>query len=45
MPLFAMYDTVGADSSTGSLPLIIIGALAAWIAAASVVGWRKRRTA
>ncbi len=45
MPMFAMYDTVGADSSTGSLPLIIIGALAAWIAAASVVGWRKRRTA
>jgi len=45
MPMFAMYDTVGADSSTGSLPLIIIGALAAWIAAASVVGWRKRRAA
>ena len=45
MPMFAMYDTVGADSSTGSLPLIIIGALAAWIAAASAVGWRKRRTA
>ena len=48
MPLFAMNKEgdIGTDSSwTTTLPAIILAALLAWIGAATLVGWSKRRTA
>ncbi|MBU6256338.1 MAG: hypothetical protein KGN04_02805 [Chloroflexi bacterium] len=48
MPLFAM-DMAGAgeqdNSWTTTLPAIILAALLAWIGAATLVGWSKRRAA
>jgi len=48
MPLFAM-DMAGSgereDGWTTALPTIILAALLAWIGAATLVGWSKRRAA
>jgi hypothetical protein len=48
MPLFAMNreGDMGADNSwTTTLPAIILAALLAYIGAATLVGWSKRRAA
>lgn len=48
MPLFAMNNEggMGADDGwTTALPTIILAALLAWIGAATLVGWSKRRAA
>jgi len=49
MPLFAMDNMAGSgereDGWTTALPTIILAALLAWIGAATLVGWSKRRAA
>jgi hypothetical protein len=53
VPLFAAYDNASDDNMAGSgdggwttaLPTIILAVLLAWIGAATLVGWSKRRAA
>ena len=48
VPLFAMSTPGGAEEENGwttALPTIILAALLAWIGAATLVGWSKRRVA
>jgi len=48
VPLFAMSTPGGAEEENGwttALPMIILAALLAWIGAATLVGWSKRRAA
>ena len=48
VPLFAMSTPGGAEEENGwttALPTIILAALLAWIGAATLVGWSKRRAA
>jgi hypothetical protein len=48
MPLFAMNTAgIGEEENgwTTALPTIILAALLAWIGAATLVGWSKRRAA
>lgn len=48
MPLFAMDMAGSAEDESGwttALPTIILAALLAWIGAATLVGWSKRRAA
>ena len=48
MPLFAMdmdKSREGEGGWTTALPVIILAALLAWIGAATLVGWSKRRAA
>ncbi|MFM9128269.1 MAG: hypothetical protein ACKOPF_00200, partial [Candidatus Limnocylindrus sp.] len=49
MPLFAADTAAGAGGEEGgwttALPAIILAVLLAWIGAATLVGWSKRRAA
>ena len=48
VPLFAMNmpgEAEGENAWTTALPMIILAALLAWIGAATLVGWSKRRAA